>query len=319
MTIMKSDTSHVSIAENLQELIDAKADMKSAIESKGVEVTGGLTTYADAIREIEGNTINCELNFSKLNYTSDTISSTMSNLQDSIDYGVWLASNKNNLIRVDTENYHDASGLVVKCGSFLQANPKLIFFPSAKISDLYVKNAYSSQYIGMPYNMFYGSESLRTVGKITLDLEDSVINGRLTGMFAYCKNLTTVELFDTSKAHSVSEMFWYCSSLKKIPKFDFGNVTNAGAFMWHCDAELDGFPNLGKSENLTNGLNTMFIGSNLSKQSCVNVFNNLYDRLTAGYNTIVPIGFDASVVSKLLATEIAIATNKGYTIVGHET
>lgn len=54
MTIMKSDTSHVSIAENLQELIDAKADIKSAIESKGVEVTGGLTTYADAIREIDG-------------------------------------------------------------------------------------------------------------------------------------------------------------------------------------------------------------------------------------------------------------------------
>ena len=43
----------MSIADKLQDLIDAKADMKSAIESKGVEVTGGLSTYADAIRDIE--------------------------------------------------------------------------------------------------------------------------------------------------------------------------------------------------------------------------------------------------------------------------
>lgn len=43
----------MSIADKLQELINSKADMKSAIAEKGVNVEGGLTTYADAIRKIQ--------------------------------------------------------------------------------------------------------------------------------------------------------------------------------------------------------------------------------------------------------------------------
>ena len=42
----------MTIADNLQTLIDCKADMKSAIEEKGVTVSGGLSTYADAIKQI---------------------------------------------------------------------------------------------------------------------------------------------------------------------------------------------------------------------------------------------------------------------------
>jgi surface protein len=42
----------MTTAEYLTQLIDSKSDMKSAIESKGVAVTGGLSTYADAISKI---------------------------------------------------------------------------------------------------------------------------------------------------------------------------------------------------------------------------------------------------------------------------
>ena len=38
---------------NLTQLINCKRDIKSAIIEKGVEVTGGLTSYADAIRQIK--------------------------------------------------------------------------------------------------------------------------------------------------------------------------------------------------------------------------------------------------------------------------
>ena len=44
----------MSIADKLTLLINTKQDIKSAISEKGVEVTGGMTTYADAIRRIEG-------------------------------------------------------------------------------------------------------------------------------------------------------------------------------------------------------------------------------------------------------------------------
>ena len=45
----------MTTAEYLEVLIDTKEDMKSAIESKGVTVTGGLSTYADAIDKIKFN------------------------------------------------------------------------------------------------------------------------------------------------------------------------------------------------------------------------------------------------------------------------
>ena len=43
----------MSVADKLTLLINTKQDIKSAISEKGVEVTGGMTTYADAIRRIE--------------------------------------------------------------------------------------------------------------------------------------------------------------------------------------------------------------------------------------------------------------------------
>lgn len=44
-----------TIADKLQDLIDAKADMKSAIEEKGITIIGGLDSYADAIDQIDIN------------------------------------------------------------------------------------------------------------------------------------------------------------------------------------------------------------------------------------------------------------------------
>lgn len=57
---MKLDTSHGSIADKLQDLVTAKADMKAALQEKGVTPTGGLSTYADAISKIT-DTLDCEV------------------------------------------------------------------------------------------------------------------------------------------------------------------------------------------------------------------------------------------------------------------
>ena len=48
----------MNIAENLQTLIDVKEDIKSAIEEKGVTVSGGLDSYADAIDQIDPGVVN---------------------------------------------------------------------------------------------------------------------------------------------------------------------------------------------------------------------------------------------------------------------
>ena len=43
----------MNTAEYLNTLIECKEDMKAAIEERGITITGGLSTYADAIEEIE--------------------------------------------------------------------------------------------------------------------------------------------------------------------------------------------------------------------------------------------------------------------------
>lgn len=48
----------MNIAENLQTLIDVKEDIKSAIEEKGVTISGGLDSYADAIDQIDPGAAN---------------------------------------------------------------------------------------------------------------------------------------------------------------------------------------------------------------------------------------------------------------------
>lgn len=48
----------MNIAENLQTLIDVKEDIKSAIEEKGVTISGGLDSYADAIDRIDPGAAN---------------------------------------------------------------------------------------------------------------------------------------------------------------------------------------------------------------------------------------------------------------------
>lgn len=50
----------MSISDRLQELISCKSDIKTAIEEKGVSVTGGLSTYAEAIDEII-TALDCEV------------------------------------------------------------------------------------------------------------------------------------------------------------------------------------------------------------------------------------------------------------------
>ena len=60
----------MSIADKLTLLINTKQDIKSAISEKGVEVTGGMTTYADAIRRIEGGEKFLLLDGMKLMYSN---------------------------------------------------------------------------------------------------------------------------------------------------------------------------------------------------------------------------------------------------------
>lgn len=230
----------MTISDRLNDLITAKEDMKSAIEEKGVEVTGGLTSYADAI--------------------------------DSIDVG--------------TEVYYN-----------------------------------------FPAGTKFGRSTITVVPKCMVDYINTCTD--LSSMFEYCNHLIAVPKLDTSNATSVYAMFYQCSYISdsknpdlydypdryihNIALLDFGNVNNMSMLFYNTygPTRLGGFKDLGKQENL--------IGSpylhhlNLNRTSYLNVFNNLYDRASAGYSAI-ELGINENAVSILTDEDIAIATNKGWII-----
>lgn len=56
----------------------------------------------------------------------------------------------------------------------------------------------------------------------------------LSGIFENCKSLTTVPLFDTSKAINMYKMFYYCKSLTSVPQFDASNVADMSSMFSNC-------------------------------------------------------------------------------------
>ena len=169
----------------------------------------------------------------------------------------------------------------------------------------------------------------------------------LGGMFSGCSALTTIPQLDTSNVTNVNDMFSGCSALTELPDLNLSKLTSFGSSYssWlrgtsklakigviDCDSitnasyamgestnnnltDISGFRNLGKASSVsnTNGNYFMTYAPNLTHQSLLNVFNLLYDRASAGLS-ILTIKMHANHLALLSDEDIAIATNKGWTI-----
>lgn len=268
MTIMKSDTSHVSIAENLQELIDAKADIKSAIESKGVEVTGGLTTYADAIREIE---------------TGEGVA---------IPNGTrFQGSTWKEIPQFDTSNVTGMIQMFADCSN-LERIPML---DTSNVTSMYY--------------MFSGCSSLKYVPVL-----DTSNVKYMTGMFYNCTSLTSAPQFDTSNVTKAPNMFYGCTNLIDIPKLNMSNYIDYD-YVGNSYFDFYGCVNLRNIGGFTGIQTNMgFRGcKNLTRISVLNIFREM---ATVNYSVgTLRIWLPQDVYNLLSADDIAIATNKGWTIV----
>jgi hypothetical protein len=82
---------------------------------------------------------------------------------------------------------------------------------------------------------------------------------------------------------------------------------------------LGGFKDLGKAYSTSQSANyssytlTLSYANNLTEESLMNVINNLYDIATAGCKTQT-LTLGSTNKAKLTAAQIAIATNKGWTV-----
>lgn len=165
-------------------------------------------------------------------------------------------------------------------------------------------------------------------------------------MFYSCQKLSDIPELDWGNLRSCTYMFGNCSKLSKLPNMNTKNVIHFGtgtSNSWlyevrgigelgviDCDScinigymfpnvvtvhTLGGFRNLGKQPSLTGTNNTYFLAqqSKLTYESIMNVINMLYDRASAGFS-VLTLKLHANVLALLSEDDIAIATNKGWTI-----
>ena len=124
--------------------------------------------------------------------------------------------------------------------------------------------------------------------------------------------------FNTSNVLDAGGMFDYCINLRHIPLYDFGNVNTIYVFATSCGdlRTMDGLLNLGKGfvpDWDGNHILDLSGSPLLDRQSCLNLFNNVYDM---NNTEITDAGIMLSYETRSLLSDedIAIATNKGWII-----
>ena len=228
--------------------------------------------------------------------------------------------------QLDTSNVTNMNSMLYYC-SKLTTIPQL---NTSKVKD-------------MSY-MFQECSKLTTIPQLDTS---NVTN--MSCMFQECSKLTTIPQLDTSNVKDMSRMFSNCPSLTELPNFNCAKVTNFGTssnstWLYDCSnvekmgvvdcdsvpnisyffgngtrtylTEFGGCRNLGKASSVsgTNGNYFMNYAPNLSYQSVLNVLNGLYDRASAGLS-VLTLKLHANHLAMLSEDDIAIATNKGWTIV----
>lgn len=185
-------------------------------------------------------------------------------------------------------------------------------------------------------NLFNGCTHMTSIELTNVDLLNAT---QLTSMFTNCSSLTSIDFSkcgDMLKVSDLGSMLYGCSNLidLNISNIDMGLITSINSFF---GPESSGSLSCRSLENLQFGTNlgkgyteqadnykyySLIIkhSTKLTHESLMNVINNLYD-LNITYDVAnggtlytQKLTLSSSSKSKLTAEEIAIATNKGWTV-----
>ena len=187
--------------------------------------------------------------------------------------------------RLDTSNVTDMNVMLADC--------KLL----TSIPQLDTSNVTRMQY------MLQGCSSLTSI-----PLLDTSNVTNMQSMFIDCRSLTSIPQLDTSNATDMSGMFTRCNSLTSIPLLDTSKVTRMNAIFGYTN--INTLIDLGGFKNLSISVTSNFLDKcpNLTVESLMNVINNL---ATVSGQTLK---FGSTNLNKLTAEQIAVATNKGWTL-----
>lgn len=242
-----------TIEENINRLKSAKANIKSAIISKGVEVDNSLTldAYAEKISNIVVN-----------QYTGDTIS--VGDYGMKFAYATWEAIPS----FLSFSNAWDWEGMFYRCQNLKQAEVNIsramvcfsTFCECSKLQKVILNTDNSDIYIADTISMFNGCSSLSSL----------TINGEWASL---------------TQAYT---MFAGCSSLTDLN----------GSAIWYASVDLSPCP-------LTEA-------SLLNMLNWLNDFTSPSSRAMEEYQGTLTLG--STNLAKLTEAQIAVATNKGWTL-----
>lgn len=131
--------------------------------------------------------------------------------------------------------------------------------------------------------------------------------------FYDCSELQSINI-DTSSAFLFRGTFEYCEKLETINELNCENVELFTALFTNCESltNIGGFKDLGKIYSSTVYLN-ISASDLITRESMLNVFNSIYDCSNMGYIQR-KITISSVVRNKLTESDIAIATNKNWTV-----
>ena len=171
-------------------------------------------------------------------------------------------------------------------------------------------------------SMCYMCYNLRKINMSNM-ISENISNCYMT--FSSCSKLETIifpdDIGTKFGATNIAQMFRNCTNLTTLPLINASNVINIYWLFYQTKniTNLGGFRNLGEAYLTTQSANyedyrlDLSPCSLLTKQSIINVLNNLYDIASKGCNT-QSIILGSTNIAKLTEDEIAIATNKGWTV-----
>ena len=165
-------------------------------------------------------------------------------------------------------------------------------------------------------SMFSGCDAITTIPLI-----DTSKGTNFSSMFESCDNLTTIPQLDTSSCNNFYNVFKSCVKLETVPELNMSNAARIDSVFNNATRLKDfgGFTNLGQSYLTSRAANysqytlSLSNSSQITYASLMNVINKLYDIATSGCNT-QKLVLGSTNLAKLDATDIAIATNKGWTV-----
>ena len=190
----------MSITDKLNDLKIAKQDIKSAIQEKGVTPTGGLSTYADAIRDIQtgggGGT---------------------ATLQDGTKFGY---STFTEAPFFDTSGFTDMSSMFCSC-THMTTVPLLDTSKVTSMAHMFnlchnLKTIplFDTSKVTSMTCMFENCKDLISIPQ--LDTSNLIF---MNSMFNHCYNLEEIPLLDTSSVYELTGAFNNCIKLTNLGGF----------------------------------------------------------------------------------------------------